>query len=128
MHGAVTAPFGDGVYMFRLDLERWRELQDKTGLGPWALAKRVVAGDWRVDDLRETLRLALIGGGLDWLSALKLVERYFDPAPLARHMPLVVQILDAGLSEPEAIKTPGKKPTPRPSRKTAASRSRPGSD
>lgn len=81
-HGEVELKFADGAYLFRLAIGQLRELQEKTGAGPLALLRRLHDGTWLVDDCRETIRLGLIGGGLDPRKALGLVERYVDERPV----------------------------------------------
>jgi len=62
--GRVAFPFGDGAYLFRLDFGGVRELQRLTDAGPLVLHRRLLHGQWMMDDVRETIRLGLIGGGL----------------------------------------------------------------
>lgn len=106
--GSYRAPFGDDVYLFRLDIAGLRELQEKTDAGPAYLLHRIAAGQWRVDDVRETIRIGLVRGGLDPVRVLILLERYFDAAPIGRHVGLASLILSAAIFEPEELKTPGK--------------------
>lgn len=80
-NGAVTADFGDGTYTFRFSLGELEELQEKTDAGPFVLLRRLFDSSWRVADVRETIRLGLVGGGLEPLKALSLVRRYVDDRP-----------------------------------------------
>lgn len=80
--GRVTLTWGDGEHVFRLAIGHLRELQDKTGTGPFAILKRLLDGSWRVDDAREIIRLGLIGGGMTPIDALLLVKRYVDERPI----------------------------------------------
>ena len=68
----VTLAWGDGEYKFRLGIGEVRELQEKTSCGPYFLLGRVDGGQWFIDDLRETIRIGLIGGGLEPVKALAL--------------------------------------------------------
>lgn len=102
--GRVTFVWGDGEHTFRLAYKQLRELQDKTGCGPEELAQRIASGKWRVDDLREVLRLGLIGGGMEPTSALTLVIRYFDGRPLLESKQPAYLILLAILAQPEGDK------------------------
>jgi len=79
--GSITFPWADGEYRFRLAIGQLRELQDKCDAGPAQIAHRLGVGLWRVDDVRETLRLGLIGGGMKPVEALILVKRYVDERP-----------------------------------------------
>lgn len=77
-NGAITADFGDGTYSFRLALGELEELQEKTDAGPFVVLRRLFDGSWRTSDVREVIRLGLIGGGMEPLRALGLVRRYVD--------------------------------------------------
>lgn len=107
-NGAVDLDFGDGPHRFRLAIGELEELQEKTGIGPFLLLNRLIGGDWRLADVREALRLGLIGGGMEPIPALNLVRRYVDerPAWLA-NAALARLVLMAALSgAPEEV--PGK--------------------
>ncbi|GLR55132.1 gene transfer agent family protein [Shinella yambaruensis] len=41
---------------------------------------RQIGGDWRIDDVRETLRLGLIGGGMSPSEAYFYITKYVDEA------------------------------------------------
>lgn len=58
---------------------------------------RLLTGNWRVADLRETLRLGLKGGGMSSTQALVLVERYAGPGNLMALKSLATNILGAAL-------------------------------
>lgn len=77
-NGRIELEFADGIYTFRLAIGELEELQEKTDCGPYALLRRLLANDWKVDDVRHTIRLGLIGGGSEPVTALKLVQRYVD--------------------------------------------------
>lgn len=102
----VTLEFGDGEHTFALPIASLRELQDKTGRGPLALLRRLQSGEWFVDDVREILRVGLIGGGAKPHEALKLVQRYYDAGGHIEHAPLAVAILAAGLTAPLGTEPP----------------------
>lgn len=97
---SVTIPFGDGEHTFRLAIGELRELQDKVGIGPAALLDRLAQKRWLADDARETIRLGLIGAGLDPLQAMKLVRRYVDERPWGESVPIAVRILVAAIIGP----------------------------
>lgn len=116
---SITELFGDGKHVFRLPLGQLRELQEKTGVSPFAVLARMVAYLPMVDDGHEIIRLGLIGGGMTPLDALRLTERYSQRRPLAESIPLATAVLKAGLlGVPD--ETPGKSageteaPTPPP--------------
>jgi hypothetical protein len=102
--------FGDGDKSFRLRIGELRELQDKTGAGPLALFRRLIAGEWRVDDLREIIRLGAIGGGMEPLHAADLVKRYVDARPLLESVDPALQIMSAALTGSDEEMPPKGKP------------------
>lgn len=95
MDGTVEFFWGDGDHKFRLGLEQARELQTKTGVGLYRLMKRIVDDDWMVDDLRETIRIGMIGGGAPPAAAMDQIKRYFDPFPKAKQIEPALRILHA---------------------------------
>ena len=129
MKTAIDLQFADGAYSFKLGLSQIRELQEKTNTGIGALYARVLQGRmgegladghpafaaFHLDDVRETVRQALIGGkqgrvdgadvSVSSLRATELVERYLDPMPLAEQWKLAASILYAlveGYSDDES--------------------------
>jgi hypothetical protein len=104
----VTFDWADGTYRFRLPYGQLAELQERTGCGPQLLLQRVVDGAWKVDDLRETIRLGLIGGGLEPVKALALVRRYVEERPLLESVTPARLILSAALFGVEGEEWPGK--------------------
>ncbi len=76
MNGLVEAPFGDGVQRFRLTIGGAEELEEKCDAGLVVIARRLASGEWKVRDVRETIRIGLVGGGMDATRALVLIERY----------------------------------------------------
>lgn len=105
---STTFGWADGTYKFRLGLGQVRELQEKTDCGPYELLRRVDAGTWRVDDLRETIRLGLMGGGTKPDQARKLVERYCGP-PYGADVPPARAILFAAVVGAPDGERPGKR-------------------
>jgi hypothetical protein len=130
---ALQLEFADGEYLFDLKLPQLLELQEKCGnVGALRIRARVLAGRYLfdgstvgvpaegeafVEDLFETIRLGLIGGGrglvngvevaVNSMTAIKLVERYCHPAPLREAWTLAAAILAArfeGYTPPEPAK------------------------
>lgn len=106
--GEIELAWGDGQHAFRLAaIGHIRELQAKTGCGPLELLRRYGAGTWRLDDVREAIRIGLIGGGKKPTEATALVERYVDARPLAESVPVaqaVVMVMLYGNEELEDAK------------------------
>lgn len=115
--------WADRTYRFRLPIGMLRELQEKTGAGPYELLRRIQAGAWRVDDLREVIRCGLIGGGLAPGEALRLVRLYVEERPLGESTyPAIIILAAAVFGVPD--EAPGKR---RPARKTAGAAPAPAS-
>ena len=92
----VTLEFADADYPFRLPLKRIAELEERCSAPICTIWKRVcLTGDYEGNDLIETVRLGLIGGGLDPQEARKLIERYCDQWPLAEWHKHALAILGA---------------------------------
>jgi len=112
--GSVTFTWGDGEHTFKLAIGQVRELEEKRDAGIRLILQRVTNKSWYVDDLRETLRLGLIGGGMSPVAALKLVQRYFDERPLLESEKPAFSVLyeamagfeDEPLGKPAAAKAP----------------------
>lgn len=102
MDGSATTEFawGDRDCTFRLGMEQLRKLQESTGAGPLALFNRLSSGDWKVDDVRETIRLGLIGGGMGGIEALKMVKEFVDNKPLFPNINPARVIIMAALAGP----------------------------
>ena len=108
--GSCSFDWADGEHRFRIGLGEARELQEKTGCGPYFLQARMASGDWRVDDVRETIRLGLIGGGMEPIKALALVKAYVDERPLSlSNLPCARSILMAGFTAAPDGEKPGKR-------------------
>ena len=74
-----------------------RELQDKCGTGPFMVYQRLADGTWRVDDVREPLRLGLIGGGMNPTMALGKVGRYVTPGTFLENVMAARRVMLAAL-------------------------------
>jgi hypothetical protein len=77
-HGEITLGWGDGDYRFRLGYGQLRQLQEACDAGPAWIANRLRGDQWRVEDVRETLRLGLIGGGMAQGEALDKVRKFVE--------------------------------------------------
>lgn len=105
---AITLDWADGTYKFRLPYGQIAELQEATGCGPQFLLSRLIDGTWKVADLRETIRLGLIGGGVEPLKALTLVRQYVEQRPLLESVLPARAILTAALVGVPGEDWPGK--------------------
>jgi len=90
----TTAFLGDGEHTFALPFPLAEELQRKTGVGIGALFQRVRTLTFSIADISETIRLGLIGGGMEPKEAFELVRTYVHPRPLAETLPVAMSILE----------------------------------
>lgn len=125
--GSISLIWGGDERRFRLAIGQLRELQETVNknrgahpIGPWTLWKLVSAGDAWPDELREVIRLGLIGGGTRLELVPGLVKRYVDERPLLESRPVAQAILGTALlgvpDDPV-----GKKPQPETSTETTLS-------
>lgn len=78
-----TTDWADGTHTFRLTVPGAMELEQKCD-APFAVVNhRLQSGTYKVADVRETIRIGLIGGGKTPVAALQLVRTYVDERPLA---------------------------------------------
>jgi len=89
-----TAFFGDAEYPFRLSPALIIELEHKTGAGIGTLCSRIFNRQFAQADIHETIRLALIGGGLKPERAAALIASYAVDRPLSETHPIAVAILE----------------------------------
>lgn len=119
MQTHIDLAFANGAYRFALGLAQIHELQTKCKTGIGAIYARVLQGRvaedisvghpayaaYHIDDLVETVRQGLIGGGMGWVDeqeikvgpmrANELVERYLHALPLMEQWNLAAAILHA---------------------------------
>lgn len=129
----ILLQFADGEYMFRLAVREVVELQEKCGAGVAAVFSRLMMGRYKgpngdilfnpleavfkLEDIRETIRLGLIGGGtgmvngetinVDPTKAMRLVRDYVDTRPLLETWRIASAVLSAfvvGYTPPDAQK------------------------
>jgi hypothetical protein len=89
-----AAFFGDAEYAFRLTQPQITELEAKCGAGIGLICTRVFHRQFSQADIAETIRLALIGGGLDPKRAAALVVAYVAVRPLSETYPIASKILE----------------------------------
>ncbi|MBP7619360.1 MAG: gene transfer agent family protein [Gemmatimonadales bacterium] len=94
---AIDLDFADDTYRFRLGWGELEELQEKCNAGPQRILMRLASADWRIDDIRHTIRLGLIGGGVEPVKALKLVRAYVEARPPVESVTLALGVLQVAL-------------------------------
>lgn len=117
MHGAITLGWADSDnYTFRLGLKEIEELEEKTGVSIFQITQALSpAREAKLREIRETIRIGLIGGGQKPEDARKLVERYVDERPLDESRDLAYAIALAALARvhPDKAKAESKKKKPK---------------
>lgn len=104
-----TIEWGDGRHYCRLPIGLRAELEAKRGCGIMAIRERLLSKAWYGDDIRETIRLGLIGGGKAPMEALRLVATYCDGLPLIpESWAAAVRIIDAHVMGQEGDEPLGK--------------------
>ena len=107
MTATLTRFLGDGDHAFALPPAQLLELERLTGRGIGVLCRDVFAGAFGFRDVTETVRLALIGGGMDPEAAFDLTDQYVSRRPIAEGYALAVAILDAAFNgAPEPAEHP----------------------
>lgn len=71
-----------GEHDFELRIEHLRALQDRCDAGPEWILSRLTTKQWLVDDVIQTIRLGLEGGGMAKEDARKLVVKFVEDRPL----------------------------------------------
>lgn len=105
---SITFEWADSEYTFRLAVAQLRELQEdkRVDAGPMWIYARLESGQWRVDDLIQTIRLGLIGGGMKPDEARTKVRRYVEGRPWSESIVPAQKILLASIvgAEDEPLK------------------------
>lgn len=97
----ITLTWQGGEHEFALPIGQLRALQDRCDAGPAHVLGRLASGQWRVDDVVETIRLALMGAGMERDDAVRLVRLHVEDRPLAPSVTLASAVLMAALYGPE---------------------------
>ena len=97
----VDITWAGGEHRFLLTIDLLRALQDRCDAGPLHVLNRLKSGEWYVDDVVSTIRLALEGGGLDKDDARKLVRRHIEEDFGVKHVLLASAILAQTLYDEE---------------------------
>lgn len=96
-----------GEHSFALRIGELQALQDITGEGPGASLQRLYAsmqtgvmmGGWKISDVIDTVRLGLIGGGMDRVEAAKLTQAGADRGGITSLVPTACEVLLDALTE-----------------------------
>ncbi|WP_313666097.1 gene transfer agent family protein [Shinella sp.] len=93
----IELDWADGTYAFRLAWGQLVELQEKCDAGPYVVLSRLENHSWRMNDISQTIRLGLIGGGIKPADASTLTRRYVEERPPLESVPYAIAILMVAL-------------------------------
>ena len=84
-----------GEHRFFLGIGELRALQKALDAGPMWIYGRLMSQQWLVDDVYETVRLGLVGGGMTEGDARKIVNKHLAETAggFYRHVVLAANIL-----------------------------------
>lgn len=98
MNGTVTIDWANGEDQFCLtQVKHVLDLEDKCGAGVREVMRRLEEDRWRYNDVRETIRLGLIGGGTPPDKAMVVVRRHVDGQAMAPNVLVAYAVLQAAL-------------------------------
>lgn len=99
----LVCDWGDGEHRFRLRIREMLEVEAKCAAGIYTVFRRLASGDWYVSDVREVVRLGLIGAGMAPPDAIRLIKSYVDERPIGESVQVALLILNKTLTPPEAV-------------------------
>jgi hypothetical protein len=73
------------------------DLEDKCKSGFAVVMARLESGAWGINDVREPIRLGLIGGGMKPEAAMAAVRRHVDENPLAHSVLVAYEVMRAAM-------------------------------
>jgi len=98
--GEVRMVWAGDERVFRLAIANCLALEERRGCGLSSILTRLESGGWWVDDVRETLRIALTGGGMDAKAARKLVDDHCSDGRLQESVLTAYIVVSAAISAP----------------------------
>ena len=93
----VSLVWPGGEHSFLLNIDHLKALQQKCDAGPGFILGRLQTGSWHVEDVLETIRLGLIGGGMGTAAARELVDRAVIGEPLAKFVITATLVLASAI-------------------------------
>ncbi|TCR01064.1 gene transfer agent family protein [Neorhizobium sp. JUb45] len=97
MGKGVELTWRGGEHEFKLTIDLLRALQDKCDAGPQHIFERLANGLWMINDVTETIRLGLEGGGVEKEAARRLVKLHVEDRPLTEAIMTARLVLMAAL-------------------------------
>lgn len=94
---SITLTWAGGEDDFDLRLQHLRALQNACDAGPAFILNRLRSGEWHVEDVIETLRFGLEGGGKTKQEARALVTKHVEERPITLSVLAAQMVLMAAL-------------------------------
>lgn len=107
----LRRPFAGAERAFDLRIGEIQALERACGCGIFGLLVRIGSHQAYASDIRETIRLGLVGGGETDAESTRLIMAEIDGRPLAEHLPLAAEIIKSvidGLPKIEEETSAGK--------------------
>jgi hypothetical protein len=95
--GSIELTWAGDLRIFRLGIDQLLALQDARDSGPMEIVNRLRQGTWRIDDIRDPIRLGLIGAGMDGKKARSVVEQHVSPGAIGQHVLVAMAVILAAL-------------------------------
>lgn len=89
----IELTWAGGRDAFALPIEQMRALQKRCDAGPVHILARLTNGTWLIDDVAQTIRFGLEGGGMDASEATKTAERFIETDHLGGYVQVAANIL-----------------------------------
>jgi hypothetical protein len=94
----ITRFVGEDDFDLCLRIGELIELSEVRDCGPAAILNRLASGLWYIQDITDTIRLALIGGGMAPREAKALVARAIKEAYLQDYLTVALECLYAAMA------------------------------
>lgn len=96
----IEFTWGGDLRTFRLAIAQCLALEEKRSCGLAEVKGRLEADKWYIDDVRQPLRLGLIGAGTDAKQAQKLVDEFCADGKLMDSVLAAYAVICAAISAP----------------------------
>jgi hypothetical protein len=95
--GSCELPFNGQRTFFKLTWRELMKIQEACDAGPYVVLDRLVSGRWRLQDISETIKWGLIGGGMSQNAAIRMVETEVEGRPPLENLVIAQKVLGAGV-------------------------------
>lgn len=108
LDGSIEIAWGGDLRLFRLPIAQLLALEEKRDLAVAVIHARLMRAEYAVADVTETLRLGLMGAGVDAREAGRLVETHCGSGQIEAGSVVAFYVLTAALDAPKALVLAGK--------------------